>query len=337
MSIAIVFPEPGVVAVAERSIPQPGPFEVVCRANRSLLSTGTESFCLAGEFDPGTFWEEWVHFPFAPGYSMASTVVAVGDSVDDLTVGDRVASTTAHAQYFAVDAAETVRIPNDVTDEQASWMSLACTTQMGVRRTRIEFGDTVAVVGLGLLGQLVVQYLRIAGAGRIICVDTSAERLELARSHGATDTILATAGAARDEIARITAGELCDVVFDITGHFAVLAEASTLLRPTGKLILLGDSPSPSRQVLGPRVVADSLTIIGVHGSSAPSAATHLDRWTEHAMTALFFELVRSGRMDVDSLVTHRFDPRDAAAVYENLRVDRSAHLGVLFDWSAVSA
>jgi threonine dehydrogenase-like Zn-dependent dehydrogenase len=337
MSLRIVLPTAGVVRVEAEEVPRPQSGELLCVARQSLLSTGTESFCLAGEFDDGTFWNEWVRYPFSPGYSMTSTVTAVGKGVSEFVVGDRVATTTPHAQHFVVATTDAIAIPAEITDEQASWMSLACTTQLGVRRATIELGETVGVIGLGLLGQLVVQYLRIAGAGRIIAIDSSVERLEIARQHGATDLIQSAAGAAQPAVVELTAGGMLDVVFDVTGHFAVLAQASALLRPMGRLILLGDSPSPSKQNLGPRIVGDSISIIGVHSSSAPAASTYRDRWTERAMAHLFFDFLRAGRMNVDDLVTHRYSPLGAAAVYEELRVDRSSHLGVIFDWSGLTS
>lgn len=336
-SLDIIFPEPNVVTVVSTQAPAPGAGELLCEAQVSLLSTGTETFCLAGDFDDSTFWQEWVEFPFAPGYSMSSRVLAVGSGVTGFAVGDRVASQTPHAQRFTVPASEVVRIPDDITYDQAAWMSLACTTQLGVRRAELQLGETVAVVGLGLLGQLVVQYLRVAGAGRIICIDTSQERLALAQAHGATDLIRAGAGEARAQIAELTGDRMLDVVFDVTGHHSVLAPASTLLRPLGRLVLLGDSPSPSRQSLGPRIVADSIAILGVHASAAPAVATARDPWTLQAMTELFFLFLRNGRMNVDGLVSHRFTPDQAPEVYAGLQRDRSAYLGTLFDWSGADS
>lgn len=328
----IMFHKPNTVVVDTVQTPGPAHDEILCEARVSLLSTGTETFCLAGEFDPGTFWEEWVTYPFAPGYSMTSVVLEVGSGVTGFSVGDRVATRTPHAERFTTPAAEAIHVPNDITNDQAAWMSLACTTQMGIRRAELELGEAVGVVGLGLLGQLVVQYLRVAGAGRIVCIDTADSRLKLARDSGATDVILGTATEAKAQIEVLTDGAMLDVVFDVTGHNAVLADASRLLRPMGKLVLLGDSPSPSQQRLGPRIVGDSLTILGVHASVAPAVATPRDRWTIAAMAKLFFLLLRSGRMDVEHLISHRFSPFDAPEVYERLQRDRSPYLGVVFDW-----
>ena len=107
------------------------------------------------------------------------------------------------------------------------------------------------VVGLGILGQLVTQYLALSGARRVIVIDTAQKRLDFAIANGATHAIALPVGQARDEVSRITGGQMADVVFDITGHPAVLAPASLLLRKLGRLVLLGDSPTPSLPEPGP--------------------------------------------------------------------------------------
>jgi threonine dehydrogenase-like Zn-dependent dehydrogenase len=129
---------------------------------------------------------------------------------------------------------------------------------------------------------------------------------------------------------------MADVAFDITGRPDVLAPTTRLVHPLGRVILLGDTPTPTRQHLGPRIVADSVSVLGIHASAAPEVATLRDPWTLPAMASLFFDWVASGHIDVDCLTTHRFVPSQAPEVYESLRVDRSGFLGVFFDWSEVS-
>ncbi|HVQ87418.1 MAG TPA: zinc-binding alcohol dehydrogenase [Actinomycetes bacterium] len=334
-SLDVRFTEPRTVALQESQVPEPAAGQVRCRALTSLISTGTESFCLEGNFDPGTFWQEWVQYPFAPGYSMTSVVVDVGSGVAGLHVGDRVATTTPHSSAFLVDASECVVVPDSVSNEQASWTSLACTTQLGVRRAQLQLGESAAVVGLGALGQLVVQYLRLCGARRIIAIDQADSRLQLAQGGGATDLVAEDVLTATETLKHITLGAMVDVAFEITGHPKVLAPTTQLVRQLGRVVLLGDTPIPSSQTLGPRVVADSVSILGVHASSAPEVASANDPWTLRAMTELYFDFVSTKRMNVDSLITHRFTPDQAVEVYESLRVDRSGFLGVILDWTAV--
>src|SRR3954454_5728516 len=171
MPRCVVFPEPGVVEIAEETVPAPGAGEVRCRADVSLISAGTEGACLRGVFEPGTNWADWVRYPFRPGYSMAATVTDIGSGVTGIAVGDRVASWAPHAEEFVWPARDTYGIPAGVTSQDASWSVLGSTTQLAVRRASPALGERVGVIGLGLLGQLIVQYCVLAGARTVIAID----------------------------------------------------------------------------------------------------------------------------------------------------------------------
>ncbi|HXV99219.1 MAG TPA: zinc-binding alcohol dehydrogenase [Anaerolineae bacterium] len=332
-SVYIVFPEPNKIEVSEETVRPPEPGEVLCAAEKSLISIGTESYCLRGVFDPGTNWAAWVKYPFRPGYSMAARIVAVGKGVTGLKEGDRIATWIEHQQFFKLRPEQAYPIPEGISDEEATWAVLACTTQLGVRRAQLQLGETVGVVGLGMLGQLVTQYLAVAGARRIIAIDPVQGRLDRAKAHGATHTLALDVASARPEIEKITGGRLLDVVFDITGHPPVLAPAIQLLRRLGRVVLLGDTPNPTQQYLGPGVVSNSIAILGIHATARPDEASDFNQWSAQEMAALFFDYLLQGRMRVSDLVTHRYSPLDAPQVYEGLRRDRSAAIGVIFDWS----
>ena len=165
----IVFSRPAEVEVREEEITQPGPGEVLCRAALSLVSLGTEGHCLRGIYDPGTYWEEYIRYPFHPGYSMAARVVAVGDGVTSHRIGDRVTSWAPHSEYFLSPESQLFAIPDAIRDDEAIWATLARTTQLAVRRAELTLGESTAVVGLGMLGQLVTQYLRTQRGTRRHC------------------------------------------------------------------------------------------------------------------------------------------------------------------------
>ena len=332
-SLYIVFPEKGKVELREESIALPDRGEMLCAAEKSLISIGTETYCLRGVFDPGTNWEEWVQYPFRPGYSMVARVVAVGKDVAGLREGDRVAVDVAHQQFFRTKPEEAYLLPDTIGDEDATWTNLACTTQLGVRRAELQLGETVGVVGLGVLGQLVVQYLAVSGARKIIAIDLVQNRLEVAKAHGATHALALDVKSARKKIVKITESKMLDVVFDVTGHPAVLAPSIQLLRRLGRVILLGDTPTPSQQCLGPGVVSDSIAILGIHGTMSPAQASEFNPWSREEMTALFFDYLTQGRMCVSDLITHRYSPLDAPQVYAGLLQDRSTAIGVVFDWN----
>jgi threonine dehydrogenase-like Zn-dependent dehydrogenase len=137
---------------------------------------------------------------------------------------------------------------------------------------------------------------------------------------------------AQDAIREVTDGMMLDVVYDITGHPVVLPAAVQLVRKLGKVILLGDCPTPSQQHLGPNVVSSSVAILGIHGSMMPDQPSPFNPWTEHEMTQLFFDYLLQERMSVSDLITRRYSPADAPAAYERLTQSRSEELGVILDW-----
>jgi len=332
-SLYIVFPKKRKVDLQEEVITDPGSGEVICAASKSSISIGTETYCLLGEFDPGTNWDAWVNYPFRPGYGMSATIVAVGKDVLSLQEGDRIAASVAHQQFFKIQERDAHKIPEGISDDDASWMSLACTAQLGVRRAELKLGEDVGVVGLGILGQLVVQYARVSGARRIVAIDPIQERLALAKEHGAHYTLAIDVKNARHQIEEITDGKMMDVVFDVTGHPSVLAPSIRLVRKLGRVVLLGDTPLPSQQCLGPGVVSDSIAILGIHGTMAPAQSSEFNPWTHSEMTALFFDLLLQGRMHVADLITDHHSPSEAPEIYSRLLQDRSASMGVIFDWS----
>ncbi|MEU1726887.1 zinc-binding dehydrogenase [Nonomuraea sp. NPDC005692] len=331
-SLFVEFPRAGEVRVAREDVAPPGFGEVLCRTTLSLISPGTELACLRGEFDPGTNWEEWVRYPFRPGYSMAGIVEAVGEGVTRLRPGDRVQSYAPHQELVTLADRDVRLLPGGVTAEEAVWVPLVVTAAAGTARAAITLGETVVVLGLGPVGQLVVQYAVAHGASRVVAVDTDARRLDLARTSGASDLIEATAADARAAVADLTGGRLAEVVFDVTGNPAVLSQAVRLARPLGRVVLLGDTPTPSRQMLGPGVVSDSLTILGAHAdlvSDDPSAGP-LNR---DAVTGLYFRRLSSGTFRTAGMISEQVSPMDAASVYARLR-DGGAPAGALcFDWT----
>ncbi|MGG1516358.1 zinc-binding dehydrogenase [Paenibacillus oryzisoli] len=327
-AIRIVFSEKQKVEVkAEVFDATLGENEILCAAICSLISTGTELQCLRGVFDPGTNWSSWVQYPFHPGYSMVAEVLEVGTAVHHLQKGDRVFVESSHTQYFKAAAERAVLLPNEITPEQGVWVNLSKTTQLGVRRAELFLGETVGVIGLGPLGQLVTQYLYLSGAKEIYAMDPAESRVQLVADKPGIHRLAMDAGQARAQIAEQTKGRMLDVVFDITGHPAVLAQATQLVKPLGRVILLGDTATPSMQEMGRNVVSNSVSILGIH------AQMNYKGWHHPDMVALFLTYLTQGRMDVKPLITHRFSPLKAPQAYDLLVHNRSSAMGVLFDWT----
>jgi threonine dehydrogenase-like Zn-dependent dehydrogenase len=317
-SLAVVFSGPGRVELREERLPRPRRGQELLEARCSLVSTGTELTCLRRDFAPGTHWDAWVTYPFHPGYSF------VGARQD----GGRVCAHAPHAQRAVVSETGAIAIPDGVGDEEASWFALASIAQIGIAAAGIEPGEPVVVVGAGVLGQLVAQLARQAGAGKVVVVARSRPRLEVARAHGASDVVVADAAAARGEVLALTGGEGAATVFDVTGSEPVFAEALKLARRHGTVVLLGDAGHPAEQRLAPELLLNGLRVVGAHFE-------HANGEDRRRMAAEFFAGLRAGELAVGDLITSRVSPRDAPGVYGSLGEADPGRLGVLFDWGRV--
>lgn len=327
-STTIVFTGPRQVDLTEIEVPEPGPGEFTIQTLVSLMSMGTELICYRGEFEPGTHWHSWVKYPFYPGYSCVGRVIEVGEQVTDFHEGDRVFCNVSHRQYANISGAA-VKVPDEISDEEASWCKLATITQTGVRLAEHVMGDTAVVIGLGPLGQLTTQYLRVMGLQEVLVVDPVQPRLDIALEHGATAAFCGSAADAKEFVLEHTDGKLADAVYDVTGNYAVFPMALELTRQFGKVILQGDSPHPSKQHLTHDALTRQIRITGSHNENLPPQYA---RWTAKRQAELFLQYVQREQMRVADLITHHFAPSEAAEVYARLEQDRGDSVGVIFDW-----
>ncbi len=331
-NLSVAFTGANRVELHDLAVPAPSTGEVLIETRRTLISTGTELTCLGRRFEPGSHWDQWVQYPFSPGYSNAGVITQTGPGVTRFKVGDRVASRTVHQRFVVAREENLVAIPDAVSDDEAVWFGIACIVQNGVRRAGHELGDSIVIIGLGLLGQLAVQFARLSGAREIIAIDTAPRRLEFARSHGASLLLQKSVADARADILTATQGRLADVVYDITGHPSVLSSALTLARDLGKVVLLGDAGSPTQQHITGDLISRGLRLIGAHDSNPPKTASDHAWWTRNHMADLFMTYLGRRQMQVDDLITHRFKPAEAAAAYARLTEDRATAMGVVFEW-----
>lgn len=329
----IVFTGQNQVEVRSEAVRDPAPNEVLVQSHKTLISTGTEGICFGRLFESGTHWHDWVQYPFSPGYCAIGHVVAVGSEVTGFQEGQRVASRSPHRLYNLVASQGLHPIPDDVEDEAASWFGLASIVQNGVRRVEHALGDTVVIVGCGPLGQLVTQYMRLLGAREVIVLDPAGKRVEMACTHGATIGMNTRVEEAKEQVLEATGGAGADVVYDVTGNAVVLEHALPLVRRFGKMMVLGDTGTPSRQHLTKDVVTRAIRILGAHDTNPPLVSSDHTPWSHRQMIQLFFKYLARGEMRTGDLITHRFRPNEAPDAYRLLQEERSSTLGVVFDWT----
>lgn len=323
----VVFPESNEVIVTDRPEPAVGPEELLVETRRSLVSTGTELALLAGRFQRG-------EFPFVPGYSNVGRVVAVGDDVDERWVGERVATPTSHAAYTTATVAECRPVPDDVSDEAATFFRLAEIAMNGVRAGNVDWGETVAVFGLGLVGQLAVRLCRLAGARRVLGLEVADDRRAALPDRPEVVGVDSAGDGWPDAVAAATDGDLADVVVEATGEAGLVEEEFRALRDGGRLVLLGSPRGVSEFDFYANCHLPGTTIVGAHVTSHPPAANTANPWTETEHGRLFFDYLVDDRLDVAPLISHRRPHHEAPDLFEMLREDRTRAMGVVLDWTA---
>ena len=190
----IEFPSPSEVRIAETPVAEPAPSQLLVEATRTLISAGTEQNLLEGDHRAAGLTE--APDALRPGYSWVGRVVEAGGETSGFAAGDRIVASLQHVSLALVPPADRPMarlevpqlLPPEVTDDAATFVSLADVALHAVRRAQPSIGDAVAVFGVGVVGQLIVQFARMAGAYPVVAVDLDDERLETAVASGATHT-----------------------------------------------------------------------------------------------------------------------------------------------------
>ena len=332
-SLAIAFTGKEELTLQTLEVADPGPGEYLLETKASLISSGTECICYQRNFEPGTHWDMWVKYPFYPGYSNGGVVVARGEGAVQFEVGQKVAFRAGHQRFAVLPENALTPVPREISFKEAAWIALAKIVQNGVRKAEHTMGDDVVVIGLGILGQLVIQYVRLMGARHVIGIDPAAPRLEFAEISGATHTFPVTAAEAVTAVSKLTDGRMADVVYDVTGFPQVFATALQLPRKFGTLLLLGDTGTPSGQQLTSDVIIRGLKVVGAHDSHPPQVASEFLHWSNQKISELFFTYLARGQMNVLELISHTYAPTQAKEAYTMLLAQRASAMGVIFDWT----
>jgi 2-desacetyl-2-hydroxyethyl bacteriochlorophyllide A dehydrogenase len=323
----LIFPAKQTVILENFSLDQPGAGEVLVRMHCTLMSTGTENIVFNRLFDPGTHWDNWVKYPFQPGYTAVGTVEKLGEGVTTLKVGDRVACRRSHASHCVLGAADCFPIPDQIPFEEAVWFALAKIAFGGAREARYELGDSVLIIGAGPIGQMSIRWANAAGATPIVVVDAVPNRMAAAKAGGATVTLSVPIDQAKEKILEATGGVMPRKVIDSTGNAAVFAAALKVVADHGTVVILGDTGQPTHQFLTGDVINRNLTVRGSHDRFSTA------EWHGASITRLLYDLVESGRFSLKGLTSHVFKPEQCAEAYATANRDRASTMGILFDWT----
>ena len=322
---------PNEFAVEDVPRPSPGPYEVLCKV-RTVTICGTDPHIIQGHF-PGFWPQAW---PLIPGHEWCGDVVELGEGAEDLgwQVGTRVAGTShapcgfcrkcvqgrynlcenfgddrlhhqyghntdgAYADYVVHSIRSVFPVPEGLSDAEAAMLDPAAIALHTVKRGGQTPGDTVAVVGPGVMGLLVAECARALGAGRVVVIGRGA-RLEKAAELG-HETVDFTAGDPVAALRDLTGGHGPEVVLECSGDAAALGQCVAMVRKGGRVAVIG-IPHEHASVDLQRVVLDEIEIAGVRAAAGEMPEV--------------IALVAAGRVRLGALITHTFALEEFADAY----------------------
>lgn len=282
--------------------------------------------------------------PMPLGYSSAGVVTQVGDGVTDFNVGDRVACAgsgyASHAEIVSVPRNLCVKIPESVSFAEASFVALGGIALEAVRMAQPELGHRVAVIGLGLLGQLAVQLLKANGC-QVLGVDLVPAKLELARSFG-VDVAVNGQDDVVSAVQAFTGGHGVDsvIIMASTESNQPLEQAAEICRERGRVVATGlvglEMPRKPFYEKELDFVVSRAWGAGMYDPDYEERDVKYPlayaRWTAQRNMAAFLDLVAQDRVSVERLITHRFPFEKALDAYGMILEGAEPSIGVVLEY-----
>lgn len=266
--------------------------------------------------------------PLPLGYCNVGKVIAVGKGVTEFQVGDRVASNGNHAEYVCVPKNLVAKIPDNVTDDEAAFTVIGSIGLEGVRLLKPELGETIVVVGLGLIGLMVAQLLRANGC-RVVGVEFDQAKLDLAAKWGVIPVNPANGDDQVNVVESLTNGVGADgVIITASAHDdSIIHNACLMCRKRGRIVLVG--------VIGLNMRRDDFykKELSFQVSCSYGAGRYDEeyedkghdypigyvRWTEKRNFEAILQTISNGGLDVDCLVSEVVDLADYEQIYGDMR------------------
>lgn len=282
------------------------------------------------------------------GYSSSGIVLEVGKNVADIAVGDRVACAGAgyanHAEIVSVPKNLVAKIPDNVDFADAAFTTVGTIAMQGVRRAKVEFGDNVVVMGLGLIGLITCQILNAAGA-RVIGIDVMEERLKLAEKLGVKTCLLSDENVVK-EVTKHTESIGADsvIICAATPSRIPANQAMEMARKKGTVVVVGDigmdidrSPFYEKELdfliscsYGPGRYDN---LYEEKGLDYPIGYV---RWTENRNMKEFLRMLDEGKINVNELVNGVFSIEDAKEAYDSFNSPQRP-IGIIFKYNEIDS
>ncbi len=280
--------------------------------------------------------------PIPLGYSASGIVIEVGENVTGFKVGDRVISNGAHAEVVSVNKNLVAKIPDKVNMEEAAFSVISSIPLQGIRLLETEIGETVVVIGLGLMGLIASQIL-IANGCKVIATDYDSAKVELAKSYGVDGIDMSTGIDIVKYVKSKTGNHGADkvLVTASTKSNQPIEQSADMLRKRGKIVLVGvvgleldRTKFYEKEITfqvscsyGPGRYDDNYE---VDGNDYPFGYV---RWTENRNFQTILQLLELNKLDLKSIINHQYNFNDATKAYEELSNNKSI-IGATFKYNS---
>ncbi len=288
---AAILERPGYFALTRHPIPEPGPGEILVRTEVCGICTS--------EVDMYLGHNETLEYPRFIGHEVSGVVADVGKGVTDFEVGDHVAlyiEGRGYAEYVTAPASWAVKMRLDTPFDLALGEPIACSVN-GVRKADPEIGDSVAIVGTGFMGLIMLQVFKARGVGDLVAIDRRESMLKLAKELGATHTINSSEVDPVDAVKALTDGKGVDIGVEAGGSQATLDITSEIVRMEGKLEVFGFHQGKPRMVDWGRWNWMAFDVINGHTRTQSIYVDGL---------RIGIGMMERGMLEMQPLVTHRF-------------------------------
>lgn len=329
--------EPGRIELLEDEMDETlAPHEALVETGFSVVSAGTEGAGFTGLVKQMPFGDSG-QYPRGTGYGNLGKVLSIGADVASCKVGDQVLSFSHHATHVKADSRRMTLPMPDGAGEHLAFTRMAGVSISSLRASSVQPGDSVLVIGAGLVGNFAAQLFRLAGAD-VAIADLSDLRLERARQCG----IERTCNVGRQDLLPFvnewTHDEGVRISVEAIGISEVVAQAVACTGKHGEVILLGSPRAPA-------VFDVTAMLLRVHLQAIRMIGALEWRWPQHETEGRrdidsnyrqIAQWIAQGRLVVEPLLTHRASPTDCQMIYDGLTSSREEFLGAVFDWSRVS-
>ncbi|QHT62284.1 zinc-binding alcohol dehydrogenase [Paenibacillus lycopersici] len=312
-----------------------GPDEVLIDTEYTFISAGTELANYtakdANVFKPG-FWNS---YPWKSGYANVGIVRQAGANVTRAKVGQRVYTFGPHASTIIVNQREMIiEVPEDISPAIAASSRMAGVAATSIILADIPHNASVAVFGLGMVGNLAAQMFRNLGC-QVIGVEPNEHRRQLAGRCGLTVTIGGSNEEVQEQIKSLTGGKLAQITVDAVGHSAVVMQALQSTANFGQIVLLGSPRVPVEGNLTDLLSPMHLRWITMRGGlewCLPVYSELPNVTSLYSKQELVFQWIRQGQLALEPQISHTVKPSRIKEAYDGLLLQPETYTGVVLDW-----